>query len=58
MKRMLLAGVAILAIGTSYFLLQGVGVQVGPVGAGIPSAPGRTHPHQRICCAREVRRAR
>jgi hypothetical protein len=40
MKRMLLAGVAVLAIGASDpSFAQGVGVQVGPVGAGITFAP-------------------
>ena len=40
MKRMLLAGVAVLAIGASSpSFAQGVGVQVGPVGAGISFAP-------------------
>jgi hypothetical protein len=39
MKRTLLAGVAVLAIGTGSALAQGVGVQVGPVGAGISFAP-------------------
>ena len=40
MKRMLLAGVAVLAIGASDpSFAQSVGVQVGPVGAGITFAP-------------------
>ncbi len=39
MKRTLLAGVAVLAIATGSALAQGVGVQVGPVGAGISFAP-------------------
>ena len=40
MKRVLLAGVAVLALGaTAPALSQGVGVQVGPVGAGITFAP-------------------
>jgi hypothetical protein len=43
MKRILLASVTALALGTSAFA-QGVGVQVGPVGAGITFAPEqRTH---------------
>jgi hypothetical protein len=45
MKRMLLAGAAVLAIGASDLsFAQSVGVQVGPVGAGINFAPEqRTH---------------
>ena len=40
MKRMILAGVAVLALGAySPSYAQGVGVQVGPVGAGINFAP-------------------
>ena len=40
MKRMLLAGAAILALGLSTpAISQSVGVQVGPVGAGITFAP-------------------
>jgi hypothetical protein len=43
MKRILLASVTVLALGTSAFA-QGVGVQVGPVGAGLTFAPEqRTH---------------
>jgi len=43
MKRIVLASVAVLALGTSA-IAQGVGVQVGPVGAGITFAPEqRTH---------------
>ena len=40
MKRMFLAGVAVLAIGASSpSVAQSVGVQVGPVGAGITFEP-------------------
>jgi hypothetical protein len=40
MKRLLLAGIAVLALGAfSPASAQGVGVQVGPVGAGISFAP-------------------
>src|SRR5262249_9060907 len=43
MKRILLASLTALVLGTSAFA-QGVGVQVGPVGAGITFAPEqRTH---------------